>query len=53
MRFWPLRELYPHRTPDAEALLYQAPQTPEEKDQPNKFIQEVNVNQRLTKDFNL
>ena len=47
----PLRELYRRRTPDGEAVWFQAPQTPEEEEQQIKVIQEVIMNQGLTKNF--
>ena len=47
----PLRELYRRRTPDAEAVWFQAPQTSEEEEQQVKVIQEVIMDQRLTKNL--
>jgi hypothetical protein len=47
----PLRELYRRRTPDAEAIWFQASQTPEEEEQQIKVIQQVTMNKGLTKNF--
>ena len=47
----PLRELYRRRIPDAEVVWFQAPQTPEEEEQQIKVIQQVIMNQGLTKNF--
>jgi hypothetical protein len=46
-----LLELYRRSTPDAEAVWFQAPQTPEEEEQQIKVIQQVIMNQGLTKNF--
>ena len=47
----PLRELYRRRTPDAEAVWFQAPQTTEEQERQMNLIQEVIRNKGLTKNL--
>lgn len=47
----PLRELYRRRTPDAEAVWFQAPQTIEEQEWQMNLIQEVITNKGLTKNL--
>jgi hypothetical protein len=47
----PLRELYRRRTPDAEAVWFQAPQTTEEQEQQINLIQQVIRNKGLTKNL--
>ncbi|MGL5036051.1 MAG: DUF6887 family protein [Microcystaceae cyanobacterium] len=47
----PLRELYRRRTPDAEAVWFQAPQTIEEQERQMNLIQQVITNKRLTKNL--
>lgn len=47
----PLRELYRRRTPDADAIWFQAPQTIEEQERQMNLIQRVITNRGLTKNL--
>ena len=47
----PLRELYRRRTPDSEAIWFQAPQTIEEQERQMNLIQRVITNRGLTKNL--
>jgi hypothetical protein len=46
-----LRELYRRRTPDADAIWFQAPQTIEEQERQMNLIQRVITNRGLTKNL--